>query len=82
MTSRIRQLISEYGGLSVDAAALGDGDDLYRAGLTSFASVQLMLALEDTFDIEFPDAMLNRATFSSLGAIEAAVAKLAEPAHA
>jgi acyl carrier protein len=28
-----------------------------------------MLALEETFDIEFPDRMLNRRSFSSIAAI-------------
>ena len=37
---------------------LDDSDDLYRAGLSSHATVDLMLTLEDHFDIEFPEAML------------------------
>ena len=43
--------------------------DLYRAGLTSHASVNVMLALEDAFDIEFPDALLKKSTFESIAAI-------------
>jgi acyl carrier protein len=32
-----------------------------------------MLALEETFDIEFPEEMLNRATFRSASSIAQAV---------
>jgi acyl carrier protein len=35
-----------------------------------------MIALEDAFDIEFPDSMLRRATFASVDAIGGAVARL------
>ena len=35
-----------------------------------------MLALEDHFDIEFPDRMLTRSVFESIASIEAAVAEL------
>jgi acyl carrier protein len=36
----------------------------------------VMLALEDTFDVEFPDAMLKRSVFESIAAIDAAVTEL------
>ncbi len=48
-------------------------DDLYRAGLTSHASVNVMLAVEDAFDIEFPERLLRKSTFASIAAIVAAV---------
>jgi acyl carrier protein len=44
--------------------------------MTSHASVNVMLALEGEFDIEFPDAMLTRAVFSSIAAIRTAVDSL------
>lgn len=44
--------------------------------MTSHASVNVMLGLEDTFGIEFPDSMLNRQMFSSIEAIDTALAKL------
>ena len=44
--------------------------------MTSFDAVQLMLALEDAFDIEFPERMLNRKLFSSIGNIDAALSEL------
>lgn len=78
----IRDVLREHAKLSVDAAALGGDDDLYAIGLTSHASVNVMLALEDAFDIEFPDRLLRKATFSSVAAIGAAIAEVAEGADA
>ena len=69
MLDTIRELLAEHGRLPVDAATLREGQDLYAAGLTSFAAVQLMLALEDRFEIEFPESMLNRRSFASIDAI-------------
>jgi acyl carrier protein len=77
MIDRLRALVADHAGLAVDMAGLAQDADLYRAGMSSFASVQLMLALEEAFDIEFPEAMLSPRTFSSLDAIQAAVTQLA-----
>ena len=55
-TEAIREILASHGKLPVDVASLADDADLYAAGLSSFASVQLMLAIEDRFDIEFPTA--------------------------
>jgi acyl carrier protein len=76
MIDKIRELIDQHAGLPAGAPAIGDDTDLYRAGMKSFASVQLMLAIEEAFDIEFPEEMLNRATFRSAGAIAQAVEQL------
>jgi len=74
--ARIRNVLKAHGRLSVDVDALKDDSDLYQAGLTSHASVSIMLALEGEFDIEFPDQMLSRGVFSSIGAIHTAVDSL------
>jgi acyl carrier protein len=76
MIDKIHQLLDAHGRLQVAAASLTDGQDLYATGLTSFAAVQLMLALEDAFDIEFPARMLNRRTFSSVKSIAQSVREL------
>jgi acyl carrier protein len=73
---KIRDVLVEHGRLAKDVATLTDDDDLYQAGMTSHASVNLMLALEGAFDIEFPDAMLRRSVFESISAIRAAVEEL------
>jgi len=70
----IRALLRDSGWLTVNADDLSDEDDLYAAGLTSHGSVNLMLALEERFDIEFPEQLLRRRTFESIKAIREAVA--------
>ncbi len=72
----IREILARHGRLSVDVHSLEDDGDLYAAGLTSLATVNVMLALEDHFDVEFPETMLSRKTFASLEAIAEAVAEL------
>ncbi len=72
----IRKILDQHGRLSTEASELATDSDLYNAGLTSLATVGLMLALEDEFDIEFPDSMLGRKTFSSIETILDAVEEL------
>jgi len=62
--------------LIVDVADLSDDDDLYKFGMTSHASVTVMLALEDAFEIEFPERMLRRGTFASVSSIQLALVEL------
>jgi acyl carrier protein len=76
MIDKIRTIVKKHGRLSVDVDTLGDDADLYQAGMTSHASVNLMLALESDFDVEFPDRMLKRSVFESLSSIAAAVQEL------
>lgn len=76
MKNKIRAILAAECKLAVDAASLLDDDDLYAKGLTSFASVQLMLGLEDGFDVEFSEKMLNRRTFQSIASIAAALTEL------
>lgn len=73
MDEQIRRIVKDHARLSVDVDTLPPDADLYEAGMTSHASVSLMLALEDEFDVEFPDEMLTRDAFSSIGAIERAL---------
>jgi acyl carrier protein len=74
--ARIRTVLKQHARLNGDAEMLGDDTDLYQAGMTSHASVNVMLALEGEFDIEFPDSMLKRSVFESVGAIAAAIDEL------
>jgi acyl carrier protein len=76
----IREVLAAHAKLPVDVATLSDDADLAAAGMTSFASVNVMLGLEDAFDIEFPDTMLNRDAFKSIDAMAAAVETIASPA--
>lgn len=73
---RIRQVLKEHARLAQDALDLKEDDDLYEAGMTSHASVNVMLALEGEFEVEFPDQMLTRTVFSSIRSIQSAIAEL------
>jgi acyl carrier protein len=74
--NKIRNILAEQGHLPVEVASLRDEDDLYQAGMTSHASVNVMLALEDEFEIEFPETMLRKSTFESVAAIRKALDEL------
>ena len=76
MIDRIRALLTGNPMIPIDFEKVSDNANLYDAGLTSFASVQLMLAIEEEFDIEFPEEKLTRRTFSSIANIAAAVSEL------
>ncbi|MBX3231166.1 MAG: acyl carrier protein [Labilithrix sp.] len=76
MKEKIREILRQHGKLSADVASLPDTGDLYEAGMTSHASVNVMLALEGEFDIEFPDRMLKRSVFQSIANISAALEEL------
>jgi acyl carrier protein len=73
---QIRTIVRQHARLGVDAEQLTSDASLYQAGLTSHASVNLMLALENHFGIEFPERMLRRRTFESIASIKAAVEEL------
>jgi acyl carrier protein len=76
MTDKIRRILKEHGRLNQDAATLSEAADLYQAGMTSHASVNVMLALEGEFDFEFPDHMLKRSVFESIAAIRGSIEEL------
>jgi acyl carrier protein len=73
----IRKVLRDHARLNGDAMTLARDADLYQAGMTSHASVNVMLALEGEFNIEFPDRMLKRSVFASIAAIEGALSELA-----
>ena len=65
----LRELIAVHGKLLVDIGELDDNSNLFEAGLTSLNTVNLMLAIEDQYDIVFTDESLTRDTFSSVNAL-------------
>ena len=75
-SSEIRALLAEHARLLVNVDQLSDDSDLYRAGLTSLSTVNLMLALEERFDVEFLDRMLGRKTFGSIRTLSEAILEL------
>jgi acyl carrier protein len=72
----IRRVLRDHARLPVDVDSIDDQADLFRAGMSSHASVNVMLALEDAFDVEFPDSMLKRSVFESVAGIDAAIQEL------
>jgi acyl carrier protein len=66
MQDRIRDVLAAHGRMAVDPSKVDDEADLYTLGMTSHASVDVMLALEDAFGIEFPDEVLKKSTFESV----------------
>jgi acyl carrier protein len=75
---QIREILQTHGRLSVPVTDLKNDSDLYDAGLTSLITVNLLLAIEDHFDVEFPDELLSRRTFQTIGALAEAVEDLVE----
>jgi acyl carrier protein len=80
MTDAIRTVLAEHGRLPVSPDSLKEEQDLYQAGMTSHASISVMLGLEVAFDVEFPDRMLTREVFSSISSIRSALDELAATA--
>jgi acyl carrier protein len=79
LRDKIRQEIKTHARLALDVGQLSDSADLYEAGMTSHATVMLMLALENEFGLEFPDSMLSRGVFESIDAIAVAITSLQPP---
>jgi len=73
---KVKRILVSHGRLSSPVDELEEDSDLYNAGLTSLATVGLMLALEEEFDVEFPDSMLSRKTFASIESIVDAIEEL------
>jgi acyl carrier protein len=76
MKTALRRILTESARLDVPASSIADSDDLYACGLSSLATVHVMLAIEDEFNIEIPDRMLTRRLFSSIDSLAAAIVEL------
>jgi len=76
MQDQIRDVLAAHGRMAIDPSEIDAQADLYDLGLTSHASVDVMLALEDAFDIEFPDEVLKKSTFQSVHNIAQVVESL------
>jgi acyl carrier protein len=76
MDETIRLVLAEHGRLAVNVDTIDENTDLFAAGMTSHASVNVMLALEDAFGIEFSESMLKKSTFESIASIRAGVLEM------
>ncbi|ESJ26536.1 acyl carrier protein [Cupriavidus gilardii] len=82
MKATLRTILAEVGRLEVPADTLDDQADLYEAGLSSLATVHVMLAIENAFDIEIPDRMLTRQLFRSIQSLADAIVYLRQQQEA
>ncbi len=80
--AQIRSILKGTDYLQVNVDSLAEDADLYAAGLNSHATVNLMLSLEEAFDIELPDRLLRRRTFSSIRSFANALAEVGIKAEA
>jgi acyl carrier protein len=76
MIDLIREVIDARGLLPVSARTLAPNANLYDAGFSPFAAIQLTLALEEACGVEFPRRMLRRQSFSSLESIAACLERV------
>ncbi len=76
MNEDIRAILASSGRLAVPVGTLDDDADLFAAGLDSLAIVNVLMSIEEMFDIEFPEHLLSRKSFSSIGNLSRAVAEL------
>jgi acyl carrier protein len=75
-TEAIRAILKAHSRIRVSIEQLDDDANLFNAGMTSLASVEVILALEEEFGIEFADHMMHRKTFETVNAIAAAIESL------
>jgi len=66
MIETIRRALDTKGNLRVPARDLAPHADLYAAGLTPFAAINVMIEIEREFRIVCPDRMLVRESMASI----------------
>lgn len=52
-----------------ETIAITDESSLQDLGLDSMHAVELLFAIEDAYDLEFPDELLNHETFRTAGTL-------------
>ena len=77
---QVREILAKNGRLAVPVDTLSDDSDLFSAGLDSLAIVNVLMSLEEQFDIELPDEMLQRKSFASIATITTIVNSLSQEA--
>jgi acyl carrier protein len=76
LDSKLGDLAREFAPALPGDPALARDANLHDAGLTSMATVKLMLAIEAACDVAIPDAELTPENFRSIAAIEALLERL------
>lgn len=81
MKKELRQIITDVAHLDILADNISDDADLYEIGLSSLNTIQLMLAIENHFNLEIPDRMLSRNLFQSINSLASAITQLQQDAQ-
>jgi len=76
MEAMIRDILRSHGDLAVPVEGLSIHADLFDAGLSSFGTVEVMIALEERLGASLPESMLTRSTFQSIASLCAAAETL------
>ena len=74
--TRLKPLILEHLKLVETTDQIGDTDDLTTLGMDSMAATNMMIDIEDEFDIHFLDEMLTPETFKSAESLSLAIDSL------
>ena len=69
MEDVVREILRSRGDLAVPVEKLSRDANLFDAGLSSFGTVEVMIALEERLGTAMPEQMLTRATFGSIAAL-------------
>lgn len=75
-TDRIASLVGHLLAKRSVTEPVGADDDLSERGLSSLDMVNLMLAVEEEFDVKIPDQDMTPANFRSIARIDGLVATL------
>jgi acyl carrier protein len=73
---QIREVLTDSGRLAISTGSLDSEADLFTVGLDSLAIVNVLMSLEERFDIELPDELLSRRSFSNIATIEEIITNL------
>lgn len=73
MAKPVREVVRSFVAdtLGVELADDGDETNLFGAGLSSLQGVELVVKLEDEFEVVVPDALLTRERICSISALTA-----------
>jgi acyl carrier protein len=73
---RLEQLVRPRLRFLKAADSLNADDNLGELGLDSMASVELLVEIEDQFDVQIPDEFLEENTFQSLNTLSELLARV------
>lgn len=77
----VRKIVQTLEDFASSSTPIGDTTSLYDAGLSSYGTVNLMLAIETEFNIQFPDTLLTRKTFETITSVAGVVESLQRQQH-